>query len=77
MYNRARRSHAAQREAAAIVRDVRATARESMGFAPAGGAASSGQAAATAAVAPSAAGPSSGAPSSSSGQPRAAPRGAG
>eukprot|EP00974_Lingulodinium_polyedra_P052244 5026396-Lingulodinium_polyedra.AAC.1 len=34
MYNRARRSHAAQREAAAIVRDVRATARESMGFAP-------------------------------------------
>ena len=63
MYNRAHRSHVAQREAAAIVRDVRATARESMGFAPAGSAPSAGQGAATAAAAPSAPGPSSGAPS--------------
>eukprot|EP00974_Lingulodinium_polyedra_P055316 5319636-Lingulodinium_polyedra.AAC.1 len=62
MWNRARLSHVAQREAAAIVRDVRATARESMGFAPAGEATGPGQAAATAAVAPSGAGPSSGAP---------------
>eukprot|EP00974_Lingulodinium_polyedra_P062368 6021748-Lingulodinium_polyedra.AAC.1 len=77
MWNRAGRDHKARREAAAIVRRVKATAREASGFAPRGSATNSGQGEATAAAAQDARASPGGAPASSSGLQRGAATAAG